>query len=177
VLFCLHDAPPFLIPAIIPVILLPENQTGSDFVDALPAFLTREPSTDQGTEGRLVIPDIGFTCFTLELPWRGNASRVSCIPRGPYTCVAVDSPRFGRVYHVQAVPGRTHILIHSGNLAGDVSLGFKSNVEGCILLGSRRGTIQGQCAVLVSRATVRRFMALLAALGGPPLHLTIEGEE
>lgn len=118
-----------------------------------------------------MVPDIGFACFSLELPWRGNAPCVSCIPCGAYTCVVAQSPRFGRVYHIQAVPDRTHILLHSGNLAGDVSLGLRTHVEGCILLGSRRGTLAGQRAVLVSRATVRRFMA---ATSGIPLQLTIQ---
>lgn len=139
-------------------------------MDTISAQLLRQPSADEGTEGRLLVPGVGFACFTLELPWRDNAPCVSCIPCGEYPCVVAQSPRFGRVYHVRDVPGRTAILIHRGNLAGDVSQGLKSNVEGCILLGEKRGTLHGQRAVLVSRATVRRLMA---ATGGAPLHLTI----
>ena len=52
--------------------------------------------------------------------------------------------------------------MHAGNFAGAVKKGFKTNVQGCVLLGRRFGLIQGQRAVLVSRATVRRFNNLMA---------------
>jgi len=47
-------------------------------------YLTRLRQSDQGTEGILTVPELGFACFTLELPWRGNRPNVSCIPPGTY---------------------------------------------------------------------------------------------
>lgn len=121
--------------------------------------LYRLRESDQGTEGILI--GSKFNCYTLELPWRNNRQNISCIPVGEYPVVIRVSPKFGRVYHVQKVPNRSYILIHSGNLAGDVSKGYKSNVYGCILLGQKRGTLYGQLAVLNSRITVKRFMSYM----------------
>lgn len=120
------------------------------------AFLIRDLSDDQGTPGVLFAP--GFYAHTLELPWYSNQRKVSCIPDGKYLCRIKQSPRFGRVYQVMDVPGRSDILIHAGNYAGDKSLGRLSDVEGCILVGERRGVMRGQRAVLVSRPAVRGFM-------------------
>ncbi|MDL2322341.1 DUF5675 family protein [Desulfosarcina sp. OttesenSCG-928-B08] len=118
--------------------------------------LQRETGTDQGTFGKL--SGEGLDLHTLELPWRNNQSKYSCIPPGEYLCSLCESPRFGKVYEVSNVPGRTHILIHSGNFAGDTTKELKSSVEGCILLGLSRGKLCNQDAVLQSRNAVKRFM-------------------
>jgi hypothetical protein len=54
--------------------------------------------------------------------------------------------------------GRTYILIHSGNWAGDVSKDLNTHTNGCILLGMKRGYLAGQRAVLMSRTAIRKFM-------------------
>jgi hypothetical protein len=128
------------------------------------AVLVRESSTDQGTYG--VLSCAGVTFHTLELPWRDNKRQRSCIPVGEYVCQRVNSPRFGRVFHVNNVPGRSAILIHSGNFAGDVDMGYASHVQGCILLGMARGKMRDlsgspQRAVLLSKPAVRKFMELV----------------
>lgn len=122
--------------------------------------LTRDASTDQGTPGVLLLPD-GWKCFTLECPWRDNRRQRSCIPAGSYRCSIVQSPRFGRVYGVHDVPGRSAILIHAGNYGGDVEMGHRSDVEGCILVGMQRGILSGQQAVLSSRVARDEFMRRL----------------
>jgi hypothetical protein len=142
--------------------------------------LQRGRSTDQGTPGVLLRPDGSRLAYTLELPWRENRRCRSSIPPGlppagryPVRLVS-GSPKFGDVYHVEAVPGRTSILMHSGNVAGDVELGFASHVLGCILLGRYFGTLSGpkgpQLAVLVSRPAVA---ALLREMAGKPFTLEI----
>lgn len=123
-------------------------------------MIERLPGSDDGTPGDLYIDGRWF-CHTLELPWRDNAPRVSCIPPGSYRIAVKNSPRFGRVYRLSDVPGRSEILIHSGNWAGDVALGYRSHVQGCILLGNRRGMLDGQTAVLVSKPAVTAFMERL----------------
>lgn len=131
--------------------------------------LRREASTDQGTYGVLAVPG-GLVLQTLELPWRDNRRQVSCIPAGRYACAITQSPKFGRVYLLQGVPGRSEILIHAGNVAGDVSRGLRSDVQGCILLGRSRGELRGQRAVINSRVAVDEFMA---ELHGAPFTLEI----
>lgn len=120
--------------------------------------LFRGPSTDQGTPGILLRPDGFRIAYSLELPWRDNARCRSCIPPGQYSVRCVNTPKRGDVYLVERVPGRSSILIHSGNVAGDVSLGLESDVLGCILLGQTRGVRRGQMAVLLSKPAVRAFM-------------------
>ncbi|BCS94600.1 hypothetical protein DSLASN_02320 [Desulfoluna limicola] len=124
-------------------------------------YLTRLRQTDQGTEGFLTVPALGFACFTLELPWRENRPCVSSIPPGTYS-MAWRVTRRRSTYHIRNVPKRSYILIHSGNYAGDIHKGFKTHVEGCVLLGKRMGWLNGQRAVLVSRSTVRQFNKLMA---------------
>jgi hypothetical protein len=119
-------------------------------------YLFRLRRHDQGTEGQLLT--WGFNCYTLELPWRQNQRNISSIPAGDYDCIIRRSPRFGLTYWVLKVPGRTYILIHGGNWAGDKTKGFKTHVAGCILLGKKLGYLQGQRAILNSRVAVRAFM-------------------
>lgn len=109
--------------------------------------------------------------YTLELPWRDNERKRSCIPLGVYSCRIRVSGRFGRVYEVTGVPGRDGILFHSGNFAGDVAKGLCSDVEGCILPGLSRGVLHGQPAVLESRRGMEVFMN---AMGGQPFTLHVQ---
>lgn len=136
--------------------------------------LIRGASTDQGTFGRLLFgPNL---LHTVELPWRDNARQRSCIPAGAYRCALVNSPRFGRVYGVANVPGRSHVLIHAANVGGDVDLGWDSQLHGCIAPVERLGAIKNtsgrmQRAGLVSRPALRRLMAWA---DGQPFTLEIE---
>jgi len=117
--------------------------------------LYRIVTSDQGTNGFLEVN--GFKCAVLELPWRGNKRNCSCIPDGVYHCVLRNSPKFGLTYHITNVPNRSYILIHSGNVAGDETLGYRTHTNGCILLGKYTGILHNQKAVLVSRRTLRLF--------------------
>lgn len=133
------------------------------------ATLLRTDHSDHGTFGRLVV---GWKAwFTGELPWRDNASDLSCIPVGEYPCRMTFSPRFRvQMYLVDKTPDRVGVRIHPANLMGDVTKGFKSQLHGCIALGKKLGYIDGQKAVLVSRPAVREFEA---ALEGKPFILEV----
>ena len=103
------------------------------------ATLTRQPSTDEGTFGDW-LSDSGWSCKTAELPDRGNATGISCIPLGTYRATWRWSQAHGKsLYHLINVPMRSEVEIHSGNLAGDVGLGYCSEVKGCILPGLALG--------------------------------------
>lgn len=88
--------------------------------------LLRRKETKESTRGVLLGPS-GMQLHTLELPYRNNEFRVSCIPVGTYLCVWHLSPKFGWTYLLQGTEPRTHILFHAGNYAKDT--------WGCILLG------------------------------------------
>lgn len=90
-----------------------------------------------------------YLCVTLERPWQNNATNVSCIPVGAYTCKRVQSPKFGDTFEVTGVDGRTHILFHAGNSAADTS--------GCILLGTSMQPLLS--SISQSKKAVKTFMA------------------
>lgn len=125
------------------------------------AELVRLEKGEDGTFGVLKLNGHVF-CVTLEPQDRDNAVGASCIPEGRYLCQPVHSPGFGNVYEIANVPGRTHILVHPGNLARDT--------EGCVLLGRRYGTLDGQRGILTSRDTVTEF---LSVADNQPFALTI----
>ncbi|MGM5482318.1 MAG: DUF5675 family protein [Nanobdellota archaeon] len=121
------------------------------------ALLYRYKTGDQGTSG-FFITSWGFDCHTIELPWKDNQVNISCIPQGIYTVKKYNSPKYGKCFLVQEVPGRTYILFHYGNWAGDRSKGYRSNSLGCILVGKRAAVIYGQRAVANSRVAMSEFM-------------------
>jgi len=133
--------------------------------------LDREASDLDGTYGTLKLPD-GTVFQTLELPWKDNASRVSCIPTGVYKCAKRQTSSFGQAYEVYGVPGRSAILIHAGNSAGSAEHGKKADSQGCILLGLGRARIGNQKSITNSQAAMKLFYEKMAAR---PFQLAIIG--
>ena len=121
--------------------------------------LLRTRTSDEGTFGYLLAEGNYF--HTGELPWRENRPNVSCIPEGKYKVSLRESPKYGTVYHVRNVQGRSYILFHQGNFCGDRAKGYRTNVQGCILLGLKAGKLWGQQAVLSSRLARAKFESLL----------------
>lgn len=114
--------------------------------------------------GTLLIADKTFQ--TLEPAWRDNLCDQSCIPAGEYEAVFLAqsaSGKYRNVYALQSVPGRSGILIHSGNVMNDT--------RGCILIGFSRGEQNGQPAVLDSRAALAELVQIT---GGENFVLTIQ---
>lgn len=124
-------------------------------------MLNREGSKSYGTFGIITLPE-GKQFDTLELPDKDNKRQVSCIPEGVYQCKIVNSPKFGRVYGVLDVPNRANILIHAGNYGGDVEKGYRSDIQGCILLGKGRGRLNNQPVVVSSKVALKEFMSALS---------------
>lgn len=88
---------------------------------------------DKQTLGILSFGD--FECKTLELPWKNNDRRVSCIPRGIYHVEKRVSAKYGNHFWIKDVENRSFILIHSGN--------YYMNTLGCILVGTDHTDING----------------------------------
>lgn len=124
------------------------------------AALHRDESTDHGTRG--VLAAGGRRWQVIEPPWRNNRPNRSCIPAGLYEVRPHQSPRFGACLLVAGVRGRSHILIHRGNVGGDVEAGWHTHTLGCLLPGVRRGRIEVrgrvQRAVLGSGTAFRQIM-------------------
>lgn len=126
------------------------------------AFLIRNKGDDEGTLGNMMVfGDSPFSCYSLELPNRNNAARLSRINAGMYLCNIYHSPKFGWVFHLTDVAGRSYVLIHSGNYAGDILQGWRTHSAGCILLGIKPVKMHGQKAVTNSRSTLDSFMRIM----------------
>lgn len=127
------------------------------------AKLVRDIMTDEVTFGTLSLPWCNVTCRTLELPWRDNASNISCIPEGIYGLSPVYSNTFGSILAVGGVDGRSLVRVHAGNHTG--------HTHGCILTGKRIGTLQGRPFIFNSRDALRAIVSNVAAIGNCQLEI------
>lgn len=120
--------------------------------------LRRLDYRDKQTLGHMSIHDDVFKifeCYTMELPWKNNERRVSCIPPGVYECEQVQSPSQGLCFSIKDVPNRDYILIHIGN--------YHMNFLGCIGVGEAIGDINGDGYrdVTSSGPTLRKMLKLI----------------
>jgi len=122
-------------------------------------------STDEGTFGLMTVD--GKFWHSLELPDRENKPNISCVPIGKYTVKQRYSPSFRKnLYEVKSVRGRSYILIHGANFAGDEKKGFQTHLQGCITLGKQIGRANNkyknkQRCVFSSRVAINEFEAHL----------------
>jgi len=77
-----------------------------------------------GTNGDLLLNG-DKVCSTIELPWKNNTPKISCIPEGEYELRKRYSQRFGNHFILIGVPGRSYILMHPANDA-------LKELKGCI---------------------------------------------
>jgi len=103
---------------------------------------------------------------TIELPWKENQRRISCIPEGRYELRKRYTPRFGYHLMVREVPGRSNILIHAFNDALEES-------KGCIAPVSNTC---GEGKGIFSRIALARLVSLVYAEldKSKPVYLTIK---
>ena len=105
-------------------------------------------------------------CVTLEDPWRNNAVGESCIPAGTYRVRQYHSPKFGSTFIVNAVPGRSLILLHWGNTHFDT--------RGCVLLGRNFGVLDNKLDIGESRVAFEALRAVCVEKNIREFDLTIE---
>ena len=103
-------------------------------------ILFRTEYGEKQTSGELYIYDENnnqhFKCKSLELPWKDNQNRISCIPEEIYAIKKHVSPTFGNCLWVQNVKGRSEILIHAANYVGSNNPKTgKPDLLGCIAPG------------------------------------------
>ena len=101
-------------------------------VDKANLLLIRDSFSDKAVIGKLYL-NSEFYGHTLELPWKDNQKRVSCIPKGVYEVKKRHTQKSKYKYehlHILDVPNRGYILMHIGN--------YPKNSKGCILLGNTR---------------------------------------
>jgi hypothetical protein len=116
--------------------------------------IIRQKSDDKQTLGKMYIND-ALVAHTLELAWKNNQRRISCIPEGTYKVVKRTSPKYREHFHILDVPNRDWILIHHGN--------YHRDILGCILVGRTHADIDGDgyLDVTHSVATMKMLNELL----------------
>lgn len=126
----------------------------------LNAYLKRENYGEIETLGTLTLKDENdrqvFECKTLEMPWKDNEVRESCIPEGSYSVryrKAEESGSFGYDHFlIEDVRNRSYILFHAGN--------YYTDIAGCILVGRYFKDINsdGTKDVVKSRSTLKDML-------------------
>lgn len=113
--------------------------------------------TDIATIGKMYMPS-GNVFDTMELAWKDNIQRISCIPEGIYTLhkrvsgivQRTSKRKYDMGWEVTKVDGRTFIMIHIGNTP--------SNFEGCIGIGYGLGIVNNEWAIMNSSKAFDDFM-------------------
>jgi hypothetical protein len=112
------------------------------------------------TIGKLFINGI-FMCYTLEDAFNDvKVAGETRIPVGTYKIGMRTSPRFSAKYGhkmlwIKDVPNYQYILIHKGNVSSDT--------EGCLLVGSYVGTLNGKRAVLNSDSAYKKIYPIISS--------------
>lgn len=124
----------------------------------LKMFIHRDKYEKEQTLGTLGVFGEGkrlFYCHTLELEDNKNKKQKSCIPKGIYTVKKRYSSKFGNHLHITNVPGRTAILIHSGN--------YHRDILGCILIGSSYKHLDKDeyLDIVESKETLKKLLTVL----------------
>jgi hypothetical protein len=127
--------------------------------------LTLKRAFDDGkvTLGMLEVPGLDEPIYTLEEPWRDNMRNISCVPPGVYRCTPHNGTKFQDVWKLEAVPGRSYILIHAGNHTG--------HIEGCILVGLTHGWLGDKRAVLNSGSAINKLRKHIGTQNSFTLHI------
>lgn len=122
--------------------------------------IRKHPDNGIETLGKLYLSDDAgathFTCDTLELPYKDNKHKISCIPPGTYHCKKVGPSHIPYPHiAVQNVSGRDGICIHKAN--------YVSDLLGCIGVGTGLADINkdGQLDIINSTKTFDALMLLL----------------
>lgn len=120
--------------------------------------LVRTEFRPDGIFSELRLPSGDLFCVTLEHAYFEEISGLTPkLPDGDFACIRgkhqLNAWPIGiETFEITKVPGHTGILFHPGN--------FNHDSDGCVLLGARVLTLNGQRAVSGSRDTFERFMKL-----------------
>jgi hypothetical protein len=123
--------------------------------------IRRTDSNHIQTLGTIRVYDAdGTICLqlkSLELPWKDNQRKVSCIPTGFYKLSKIDKSGAIPYPHlwIHDVPNRDGIKIHKGN--------YHYQILGCVLPGLAHTDINGdgQLDVVNSTEALERLLAAL----------------
>lgn len=132
---------------------------------------------DASTFGEITIVQFSaamilFRGQSLELPWKGNKRRISCIPVGVYTARFLPTDKFPNLHKTEPwyrdhlwelidVPGRDETKFHHGNTVADTL--------GCPLVGMERT----KSGISKSREALRLFHSALEPFESGPVTVNV----
>lgn len=96
----------------------------------------------------------------LEPPWRDNELFRSCVPEGVYEVAPDGEGRYTGYPELQAVPGRTEIIVHPATDVGDLegclapAFGYLLTTDGVRLDGTSRDAYQALVDTMGDRWTL-----------------------
>ena len=113
---------------------------------------------NQSTGSLIVLDKLGQPIYIspcIERGDRNNEQNVSNVPTGTYPLVYELSPKFGMVWELKDVPGRSECKIHAANLW--------DQINGCIAPGTYLGELNndGYYDTLASGDALKRFNSSL----------------
>jgi Family of unknown function (DUF5675) len=109
-----------------------------------------------GTTGNIFYEGSLIT-YCIELPWKNNHTRVSCIPEGKYPMMIRYNAHFNQHFELMDVPGRKDILIHPANDAIHELKGCIAPVS--ILIGENRGWRSREALAKILTCTLHAFQS------------------
>lgn len=136
-------------------------------IDRLYQVPLRNPKETLGVLYLVENNEVVFECKTLELPWKNNENKISCIPNGTYKVTFYKSPTKGEVLLLQNVPNRSMIEIHSGN--------YYTQILGCILVGKSHTKINNDAVIDISSSkyTLKKIISILKKTNEEEFNLKI----
>lgn len=124
----------------------------------------------EGTNGILMQNGLAL-CHTIELPWKDNQPKISCVPEGTYQLAKRYSAKFGWHLQLMNVPGRSLILIHSANDA-------QRELLGCIApVSTLTGIGKGNSSRIVLKKLLALTYPILATATPIYLHISATNEK
>lgn len=113
-----------------------------------------------------------FRCACLELPWKDNASKVSCVPAGKYPLVLEYSSAFkADLWELKMTPGRSECKIHAAN--------YPSQLLGCIAPGLIHADLDkdGRLDAARSREARLKFQAAMGDAKASTIEIVGDGRD
>ena len=113
-----------------------------------------------------------YRCACLELPWKDNAPRISCVPAGTYPLELEYSNAFKMdLWELKDVPGRSEVKIHAAN--------EPKELLGCIAPGLFHMDINkdGKMDVASSKKALARIHAALDGFTSTTITIIGDGRD
>lgn len=99
-------------------------------------------------------------CYAIALSRSDNTPVLSRVPDGVFRLKRHRSKHFPISLELVGVPNRSAMLIHPGNVVGDMTIGMKTHSHGCTLPVSDYSIVNGVVVGYGSKVATARLVAM-----------------